>query len=65
MPAKIARSHHHSELPELLVAIHISRLASKDAAKSLPSTLVSKSSGECRIKILKGGSYECAIENCL
>jgi hypothetical protein len=35
-------------LPELLGAIHISRLASRDAAKSLLSTLVSESSGECR-----------------
>ena len=52
MPAKIARSTPRPSfgLPELLVAIHISRLASKDAAKSLPSTLVSESSGECRFK---------------
>ena len=52
MPAKIARSTPRPSfgLPELLVAIHISRLASKDAAKSLPSTLVSESSGECRLK---------------
>src|SRR5262249_858773 len=33
----------------LLVASHISRLASRDAAKSLLSTLVSESSGECRV----------------
>src|SRR5215510_3719908 len=33
-----------SGLPELLVASHISRLASRDAAKSLLSTLVSESS---------------------
>ena len=31
---------------------HISRLASRDAAKSLLSTLVSESSGECRLKVL-------------
>jgi hypothetical protein len=37
-------------LRELLVASHISRLASRDAAKSLLSTLVSESSGECRIR---------------
>ena len=36
-------------LPELLVASHISRLAFRDAAKSLLSTLVSESSGECRV----------------
>jgi hypothetical protein len=30
-------------------ASHISRLASRDAAKSLLSTLVSESSGECRL----------------
>jgi hypothetical protein len=50
MPAKIARSTPRPSfgLPELPVAIHISRLASKDAAKSLLSTLVSESSGECR-----------------
>jgi hypothetical protein len=35
-------------LPELPVASHISRLASRDAAKSLLSTLISESSGECR-----------------
>src|SRR5262245_3710629 len=35
---------------ELLVASHISRLASRDAAKSLLSTLVSESSEECRIR---------------
>jgi hypothetical protein len=39
-------------LPELLVASHISRLASRDAAKSLLSTLVSESSGECRIECI-------------
>src|SRR5271169_4725443 len=52
MPAKIARSTPRPSfgLPELPVAIHISRLASKDAAKSLLSTLVSESSGECRLK---------------
>jgi hypothetical protein len=33
---------------ELLVASHIFRLASRDAAKPLLSTLVSESSGECR-----------------
>ena len=51
MPVKIARSTPRSSfgLPELLVASHISRLASRDAAKSLLSTLVSESSGECRI----------------
>jgi hypothetical protein len=36
-------------LPELLVASHVSRLASRDAVKSLLSTLVSESSGECRL----------------
>src|SRR5262249_26054054 len=36
-------------LPELTVASHIWRLASRDAAKSLLSTLVSESSGECRV----------------
>src|SRR5215831_6669568 len=39
-------------LREVLVASHISRLASRDAAKSLLSTLVSESSGECRIEAL-------------
>jgi hypothetical protein len=50
MPVKIARSTPRPSfgLPELLVANHISRLASRDAAKSLLSTLVSESSGECR-----------------
>src|SRR5215472_6071097 len=54
MPVKIARSTPQPSfgLPELLVASHISRLASRDAAKSLPSTLVSESSGECRIRCL-------------
>ena len=48
MPPKIARSTPRPSfgLPELLVAIHISRLASKDAAKSLLST---RTSGECRL----------------
>src|SRR5215472_3308120 len=52
MPVKIARSTPRPSfgLRELLVASHISRLASRDAAKSLPSTLVSESSGECRLK---------------
>jgi hypothetical protein len=52
MPAKIARSTPRPSfgLPELPVAIRISRLASKDAAKSLLSTLVSESSGECRTR---------------
>src|SRR5262252_4926482 len=36
-------------LRELVVASHICRLASRDAAKSLLSTLVSESSGECRL----------------
>jgi hypothetical protein len=51
MPVKIARSTPRPSfgLRELLVASHISRLASRDAAKSLLSTLVSESSGECRI----------------
>jgi hypothetical protein len=50
MPVEIARSTPRPSfgLPELLVASHISRLASRDAAKSLLSTLVSESSGECR-----------------
>src|SRR5262249_55469008 len=50
MPVKIARSTPRPSfgLRELLVASHISRLASRDAAKSLLSTLVSESSGECR-----------------
>src|SRR5215472_4801435 len=54
MPVKIARSTPRPSfgLPELLVASHISRLASRDAAKSLLSTLVSESSGECRIEAL-------------
>ena len=44
MPAKIARSTSRPSfgLPELPVAIHTSPLASKDAAKSLLSTLVSE-----------------------
>ena len=48
MPPKIARSTPRPSfgLPELLVAIHIPRLASKDAAKSLLST---QTSGECRL----------------
>jgi hypothetical protein len=52
MPVKIARSTPRPSfgLRELLVASHISRLASRDAAKSLLSTLVSESSGECRLK---------------
>jgi hypothetical protein len=56
MPAKIARSTPRPSfgLPELLVAIHISRLASRDAAKSLLSTLVSESSGECRLTLPPG-----------
>src|SRR5262249_56858342 len=51
MPVKIARSTPRPSfgLRELLVASHISRLASRDAAKSLLSTLVSESSGECRL----------------
>src|SRR5262245_36773828 len=51
MPVKIARSTPRASfgLRELLVASHISRLASRDAAKSLLSTLVSESSGECRL----------------
>src|SRR5215831_10942301 len=51
MPVKIARSTPRPSfgLPELLVASHISRLAFRDAAKSLLSTLVSESSGECRL----------------
>src|SRR5215472_16360436 len=54
MPVKIARSTPQPSfgLPELLVASHISRLASRDAAKSLLSTLVSGSSEECRIKTM-------------
>jgi hypothetical protein len=50
MPVKVARSTPRPTfgLPELLVAIHTSRLASRDAAKSLLSTLVSESSGESR-----------------
>src|SRR6266540_3199347 len=50
-PVKIARSTPRPSfgLPELLVAIHTSRLASRDAAKSLLSMLVSESSGECRL----------------
>jgi hypothetical protein len=51
MPVKIARSTPGPlfGLRELLVASHISRLASRDATKSLLSTLVSESSGECRL----------------
>src|SRR5262249_53759078 len=51
MPVKIARSTPRPSfgLRELLVASHISRLASRDAAKALLSTLVSESSGECRL----------------
>jgi hypothetical protein len=50
MPVKIARSTPRPSfgLRELLVAGH--RLASRDAAKSLLSTLVSESSGECRCR---------------
>src|SRR6516225_437412 len=53
MPVNIARSTPRPSfgLRELLVASHISRLASRDAAKSLLSTLVSESSGECRFNI--------------
>jgi len=56
MPVKIARSTPRPSfgLRELLVASHISRLASRDAAKSLLSTLVSESSGECRFDPLPG-----------
>jgi len=52
MPVKIARSTPRPSfgLRALLVASHISRLASRDAGKSLFSTLVSESSGECRMK---------------
>src|SRR5262249_16295280 len=39
------------------VASHISRLASRDAAKSLLSTLVSASSGECRINAPSARPY--------
>ena len=51
MPGKMARSTPRPSfgLRELLVASHISRLAPRDAAKSLLSTLVSESSGECRL----------------
>jgi hypothetical protein len=51
MPEKMARSTPRPSfgLRQLLVASHISRLASRDAAKSLLSTLVSESSGECRL----------------
>jgi len=59
MPVKIARSTPRPSfgLPELLVASHISRLASRDAAKSLLSTLVSASSGECRINAPSARPY--------
>src|SRR5215813_11681797 len=64
MPVKIARSTRRPSfgLPERVVASHISRLASRDAAKSLLSTLVSKSSGECR---LKGRASEGWLFSCL
>src|SRR6516162_9637726 len=60
MPVKIARSTTRPSfwLRELLVASHISRLASRDAAKSLLSTLVSESSGECRLR------YICVMRRC-
>jgi len=63
MPVKIARSTPRPSfgLRELLVASHISRLASRDAAKSLLSTLVSESSGECRFKSARG--EDCARKN--
>src|SRR5215471_14991129 len=53
MPVKIARSAPRPSfgLRELLVASHISRLASRDAAKLLLSMLVSESSGECRLRL--------------
>src|SRR5262245_26561546 len=58
MPVKIARLTPRPSfgLRELLVASHISRLASRDAAKSLLSTLVSESSGECRKMSIKLGN---------
>src|SRR5262249_56859039 len=61
MPVKIARSTPRPScgLPELLVASHISRLAFRDAAKSLLSTLVSESSGECRSKGFCRSSRNC------
>jgi hypothetical protein len=60
MPVKIARSTPRPSfgLRELLVASHISRLASRDAAKSLLSTLVSESSGECRLQQNLGHSLK-------
>ena len=60
MPVKIARSTPRPSfgLRELLVASHISRLASRDAAKSLLSTLVSESSGECRLRRTPMGSFQ-------
>ena len=56
MPGKMVRSTPRPSfgLRELLVASHISRLASRDAAKSLLSTLVSESSGECRLNMRIG-----------
>src|SRR5262249_27425310 len=62
MPVKIARSTPPPSfgLPERLVASHISRLASRDAAKSLLSTPVSESSGECRHK----GAGEADTQGC-
>src|SRR5262245_45287560 len=71
MPVKIARSTPQPSfgLPELLVASHISRLASRDAAKSLLSTLISESSGECRFKCIQRAidirharNADCAVE---
>jgi hypothetical protein len=66
MPVKIARSTPRPSfgLRELLVASHISRLASRDAAKSLLSTLVSESSGECRIIPACGDIDSCAHAPC-
>jgi hypothetical protein len=66
MPVKIARSTPRPSfgLPELLVASHISRLASRHAAKSLPSTLVSESSGESRVATRVNGRRSCATTKC-
>jgi hypothetical protein len=42
---------------------HTSHLASRDAAKSPLSTLVSESSGECRLKVVEGRLSRCGDMN--
>ena len=63
MPAKMARSIPRPPFgpPEVPAAVRISRLSCGEVGKSLLSTLVSESSGECRIRLFLirvGGANE-------